>query len=115
MADNERIARRAVEIAEELRAALPRNTDFSDGWQQRYLDRQNERFEQALEMARAEAASAAQELGWKTPELTEAEWREASSTVASRAPDILGLDEQDLPTNGVQAPHQPQQENNDGC
>lgn len=54
MVDNERVARRALEIAEELRKALPRNTDFADGWQQRYLDRQNERFDRALEMAHAE-------------------------------------------------------------
>jgi hypothetical protein len=54
VADNERIAKRALEIAQELRQAEPPNTDFADGWQQRYLDRQNERFERALEMARAE-------------------------------------------------------------
>lgn len=56
IADNERIAQRATEIAEELRRALPPNTDFGDGWQQRYMDRQNERFETALEMARSESS-----------------------------------------------------------
>lgn len=57
MDDHERIAKRAVEIAEELRRALPVNTDFGDGWQQRYLARQNERYEKALEMARREATA----------------------------------------------------------
>lgn len=57
MLDHEKIARRALEIAKEMRRALPPHTDFADGWQQRYLDRQNERFEQALEMARHESAS----------------------------------------------------------
>jgi len=100
MNDNERIAKRAIEIAEDLRKALPPNTDFGEGWQQRYLDRQNERYEKALEMARAEAT----ELGWKTPELTEDQWRDAAKgTVASRAPDIRGLDEQDIPP-GVDVP-----------
>lgn len=49
------IPQRAAEIAEELRRALPPNTDFADGWQQRYFERQNDRFEKALEMARREA------------------------------------------------------------
>lgn len=99
MNDNQSIAARAMEIAEELRRALPTNTDFGPGWQQRYLDRQNERYEKALEMARAEVV---QEL--PPGELTEDEWRAAAAedkaargAVASRAPDIRGVDEQDVP------------------
>jgi hypothetical protein len=84
--DNERIAARAVEIAEELRKALPLNTDFGPGWQQRYLARQNERYEKALEMARAESV---QEL--PPGELTEDEWRAAAAEdKAARGVDVPG-------------------------
>lgn len=63
LTNSEAIVKRAREIEEELRKALPPNTDFAAGWQRRYLDRQSERYEKALEMARAEAAAGVKEEG----------------------------------------------------
>lgn len=75
LADSAAIVKRAREIEEDLRRGRPLNADFAEGWQQRYLERQDQRYENALEMARQEAEQAQLPAG----ELTEDEWRSAAA------------------------------------